>query len=439
MPILDISKANGPDNISNKILKKISTSLAPPLTKLCNLSLTSGIFPDHWKEAHVSPIFKKNDRQNKNNFRPISLLSNLAKILERLVFNILYKYCIENNLLTWRNSGYKHLDSTVNQLVLLCHKIYEAMANGQDVCFVSLDASAAFDRVWHKGLLFKLKQFRISGTLLKWIESYLTNRRQRVVIDGKKSDWTYISAGVPQGSILGPLLFLIYVNDIIVDIESQILLFADDTCIFEPVTDENTSIVKLNNDLNRLSVWAKQWLVNFNPSKTKFMVFSKKVTNTLYDPLYLDGKVLNKIQSHSQLGMVLHESMTWDCHIREKCNTAMKRITLLKRLALKVPRSVKLNIYTSFIRPVLEYGSVIFDSCSAAMSDLIENVQRQAALTITGAYAHTSHARILQELGLALLERRRTMAKLILIYKIVKNLTPPYLKTLIPTNLNPNM
>ena len=180
---------------------------------------------------------------------------------------------MENNLLTWRNSGYKQLDSTINQLVLLCHKIYQALAEGKDVCFVSLDASAAFDRVWHKGLLHKLKQFGICGTLLIWLESYLTNRRQRVVIEGNKSEWTYIKAGVPQGSILGPLLFLIYVNDIIVNIESEILLFADDTCLYEPVAESRTSIAKLNHDLERLSSWAKQWLVNFNPTKTKFMVF----------------------------------------------------------------------------------------------------------------------------------------------------------------------
>ena len=429
---LDISKANGPDNISNRILKNISGSISKPLARLCNKSLSSGIFPDKWKEAHVSPVYKKSDRQDKNNYRPISLLSNIAKILERLVFNVLYKYCMDNNILTWRNSGYKHLDSTVNQLVFLCHKIYEALAEGKDVCFVSLDASAAFDRVWHQGLLYKLKCYGISGTLLSWIESYLSDRRQRVVIDGCKSEWTYISAGVPQGSILGPLLFLIYVNDIISNIESDILLFADDTCIYEPLCDSGNSIAKINRDLERLSRWASQWLVNFNPSKTKYLIFSKKALRPEYDDLYLDGKKLTKASTHCHLGLTLSENMCWDNHIREKCTKAMKRVTLLKRIALRAPRTTKRNIYMSFIRPLLEYGSVIYDNCTSGMAEMLENVQRQAAITITGAYNNTNHTRLLKECGLPLLSQRRKFAKIILINKIIKDQTPNYLKTLLP-------
>ena len=431
---LNTAKANGPDNISNKILKNLAESLAHPLTKLCNMSLSSAVFPDRWKEAHVTPVFKKNDKQNKTNFRPISLLANLGKVLERFVFIVLYKYCMTHNLLTWRNSGYKLMDSTVNQLVFLCHKIYEALENGQDVCFISLDASAAFDRVWHDALLFKLKQIGITGTLLRWLENYLTNRKQRVVINGKKSEWTHISAGVPQGSILGPLLFLIYVNDIINDIESEILLFADDTCIFEPVTDPIQSINKLNRDLEKLSSWAKQWLVNFNPTKTKFLVFSKKLINQQYNPLFLDNKILDRVQTHCQLGLTFSEKMTWDDHIRDKCTSAMKRVTLLKHLSLRVPRKTKLSIYISFIRPFLEYGSVIFDNCTTVMSDALERVQRQAALTITGAYAHTDHTNLLNELGLHKLSTRRIVSKLTLLFKIINNLTPMYLRSLLPEN-----
>ena len=323
------------------------------------------------------------------------------------------------------------MDSTINQLVFLCHKIYAALENGQDVCFISLDASAAFDRVWHKALLFKLRQFGISGTLLLWFESYLTNRKQRVVINGKKSEWTYITAGVPQGSILGPLLFLIYVNDIINHIESEILLFADDTCIFEPVTDPRESILKMNRDLERLSSWATQWLVNFNPTKTKFLIFSKKLVLPQYDPLILDNKVLERVQTHSQLGMIFNEKMTWDDHIREKCNSALKRVTLLKRLGQRIPRTTKLSVYSSFIRPVLEYGSVIFDNCTTLMSDAIEKVQRQAALAITGAYTHTSHNNLLNELGLHILSTRGTVSKLTLLFKIIYNLTPAHMKTIL--------
>ena len=429
---LNTAKANGPDNVSNRLLKGISASIAPALTKLCNLSLSSGTFPARWKDAHVSPVHKKNDKQTKKNYRPISLLSNLSKILERHVFIALYDYCIRHKLLTWRNSGYKYMDSTINQLVYLCHKIYEALEKGEDVCFISLDASAAFDRVWHKGLIYKLKCMGITGTLLAWLVSYLTDRRQRVVISGEKSEWTYIKAGVPQGSILGPLLFLIYVDDIITDIESEILLFADDTSLFEPITNPNESIAKLNRDLDRLSAWASQWLVNFNPEKTKYMIFSKKLDKVEYEPLFLDGKRLERVQTHTQLGITFSEDFTWDKHIKDKCTAALKRVNLLKRLALKIPRQTKLIIYTAFIRPLLEYGCVLFDNCTSTMSEKMENVQRQAALAISGAYRHTKHTNLLKELGLALLSQRRIVSKVVLLYKMITDRTPAYLRSLLP-------
>ena len=249
---LDISKANGSDNISNRLLKNTASSIAKPLSKLFNASLNLGIFPSSWKDANVTPVFKKNDKQNKNNYRPISLLPNIGKVFERVVFNHLYKYCQEHNLLTWRNSGYKPLDSSINQLIYISHRIYKSLENGEDVCFVSLDASSAFDRVWHEGLLFKLKCKGVNGNLLEWFRSYLTNRRQRVVIKGQSSKWAQILAGVPQGSILGPLLFLIYIDDIINDIESEILLFADDTAIFDSIVDPLLTFEKLNRDLTRL-------------------------------------------------------------------------------------------------------------------------------------------------------------------------------------------
>ena len=184
---LDTSKATGPDGVSNTLLKKCANAISQPLCCLFNKSLSCGKFPSDWKKANVSPIFKSNDKQKHTNYRPISLLSNIGKILERLVFMRLYEYCMNNGLLTWRNSAYKAYDSTTNQLIYLTHKIYEALDKGQDVCLVSLDASAAFDRVWHEGLIHKLKQNGIKGMMLPWLIDYLSNRAQRVVIECQSS------------------------------------------------------------------------------------------------------------------------------------------------------------------------------------------------------------------------------------------------------------
>jgi len=175
------------------------------------------------------------------------------------------------------------------------------LENGEDVCFISLDASAAFDRIWHAGLLFKLKSKGICGKLLKWLESYLTDRFQRVVIKGQFSEWAKVLAGVPQGSILGPLLFLIYIDDIIKDIESNIFLFADDTSILQTITDPITSFEQINRDLSKLDTWSKQWLVNFNPAKTKYIIFSKKVQQVQYPDLFIGGEKRNWISNTSSL------------------------------------------------------------------------------------------------------------------------------------------
>ena len=402
---LNVSKANGADNISNRLLKMTATQIAKPLSKLFKESLFQGKFPSMWKEANVTPVFKKNDKQNKSNYRPISLLPNIGKVFERVIFIHLYKYCQDNNLLTWRNSGYKPLDSSINQLIFISHKIYQALEKGEDICFVSLDVSSAFDRVWHEGLLFKLRSKGINGKLLEWFRSYLTNRRQRVVIKGQASKWAYILAGVPQGSILGPLLFLIYIDDIINDIESNILLFADDTSLLEAISDPLLSYEKLNRDLTRLYLWSNQWLVTFNPTKTAYIVFSKKLIRPNHPDLFLGGKKIEQVNIHKQLGVTFNQNMTFENHIRSNCTKAMKRVTVLKRLNAKIPRKSKLTVYTAFIRPVLEFGWQLYDNSTQEQLDTLERVQQEALLIVTSAYKKTSHTKLLKEVGLPLLSK----------------------------------
>ena len=287
------------------------------------MSLQLGQFPTIWKEANVTPVYKKNDRQDDNNYRPISLLSCLGKLLERIVFK-LYEFLFKNNLLTGRNSGYKQRDSTINQLLFLIHQVYEALSKGLDVCFVSLDASSAFDRVWHDGLIHKLKKKGITGRLLHWFVDYLSDRKQRVVIGGSKSEWIHIKAGVPQGSILGPLLFLIYVDDIIDNIACEILLFADDTSLLKVLNDPIQSIEEINRDLETLRTWSENWLVNFNPTKTKYMIFSKKISRVNYNSLYIGNTRLQEVPQHKQLGITFNNSLTWEHHITDVCKKAWK-------------------------------------------------------------------------------------------------------------------
>jgi hypothetical protein len=329
---LETGKANGPDGISNKLLKESSISIALPLANLINKSFAASKVPKIWKEANVCPIFKKDDKTLVKNYRPISLLSCVGKIQERIVYRHLYKYLTENNLLTWTNSGFKELDSAINQLLYITNNIHKALESGKEICLVFLDVSKAFDRVWHSGLLNKLRCMGIEGRLFDWLCDYLSDRKIRVVINGQKSDWLKPNAGVPQGSILGPLLFLVFINDITNNIESNINLFADDTSLMEIIDNYVDSYAKLNRDLNRLSNWANKWLVTFNANKTVYLKISRK-TNPAPNPvLLLNGIIIREVFQHKHLGVTFNQTLTWTDHIKTLASKAAQCVGLLRRI-----------------------------------------------------------------------------------------------------------
>ena len=242
-----------------------------PLKIIFRNILETSIYPDVWKLANVIPIFKKGNNQLIRNYRPISLLPICGRIFEKIVFNCLYSYLNDNSLLTRNQSDFRPGDSTTNQLLYLVNEIHQSFENPKslEVRAVFLDRSKAFDKVWHDGLISKLEQNGVCGNLLKFFQNYLTNRKQRVVLNGSFSDYSTVVSGVPQGSVLGPLLFLIYINDLERDINSNIKFFADDTMLFSIVHDPTTSANDLNHDLNIILQWAYQWKMEFNPDPSK--------------------------------------------------------------------------------------------------------------------------------------------------------------------------
>ncbi len=292
-----------PDAVNNRILRELSTQLSVPLCDLFNASLTSSYFPESWKEANVAPLFKSGDPSMVNNYRPISLLSTVGKSFEKVIFKHLYNYLREHHLLTPLQSGFVPGDSTVNQLTYLYTVFSEAIDSGKEIRAVFCDISKAFDRVWHRGLLYKLQSSGVSGRLLNWFSSYLSQRKQRVVLPGAKSSWNKINAGVPQGSILGPLLFLVYINDIVHDIGANIRLFADDTSLSVVVESPAVAARTLNSDISTISNWAKKWLVTFNPNKTESLLISRKTSQFQHPPIYMSGQVISEVQCHKHLGL----------------------------------------------------------------------------------------------------------------------------------------
>ena len=240
-----------------------------------------GNFLRYGKKANVIPIHKKNEKNLLKNYRPISLLLICSKIFERLIFNSIYNYISKNNLLSSNQSGFRPGDSCTNQLLSITHHIHSSFDDysSLETRGVFLDMSKAFDKVWHEGLIHKLQTFGITGKLLSLLKDFLSNRSQRVALNGQFSEWKNVNAGVPQGSILGPLFFLIYINDLSDNLKSTVKLFADDVSLFSIVHDPNLSAAELNSDLRKINNWAHKWRMSFNPDPLKQateVIFSKK-------------------------------------------------------------------------------------------------------------------------------------------------------------------
>ena len=278
---LDPNKAHGYDGISIKMLKICGDSISKPLTLIFKNCLQSGTFPNLWKKANIVPIHKKNDKQIISNYRPVSLLPICGKIFERIIYDSLFSFFTANNLITTNQSGFRPGDSCIHQLISITHNIYNSFDCNPslEVRGVFLDISKAFDRVWHEALIYKLKCNGVSGNILCLISSFLSDRYQRVVLNGQSSTWAKLHAGVPQGSILGPLFFLMYINDLPHGLVSDCKMFADDTSLFSVVHDTNDSAKDLNHDLKKIQNWAKQWKMSFNPDPAKQaqeVIFSRK-------------------------------------------------------------------------------------------------------------------------------------------------------------------
>jgi hypothetical protein len=302
----------------------------------------------------------------------------------------------------------------------------------KEIRVVFLDISKAFDRVWHKGLLFKLKKCGITGKLLDWLKDYLTDRQQRVIVNGEFSEWGKIQAGVPQGSVLGPLLFLIFINDITYVIKHcKIRLFADDTCLFIEVDDPDIQANQINEDLENLNQWANKWHVDFSPPKTEEVIISRKINTLNHAPSYLDGEPIKKVNHHKHLGLIVSQDLTWNEHIIEISAKANKRLGVLRSLKHKLDRHSLEKIYLGFIRPILEYGDVIWDTPTDILKPL-EAIQRNAARVVTGATAKCSTEGLYKETAWEPLAQRREAHRASLMYKIINGKAPSYLTDLAP-------
>ena len=435
---LRLGKAVGNDKISHNMLKHTASTVCKPLEIIFNCSLQTGRFPHMWKSAIIIALFKKGIKSDPTNYRPISLLSCVGKVFERVIFKYIYNFLIDNSLIYKYQSGFMHKHSTVHQLIEIYHNICLALENHEIICSVFCDISKAFDRVWHKGLIKKIEGYGITGNLLRWLENYISNRYQRVSIRNCLSEKGNLKGGVPQGSVLGPLLFLLYINDIADNTQSFSRLFADDTSLLYSSNNINEIEVIVNSDLSKIYNWSKEWLIDFNPKKTECIIFS---TNQAANKpcIVFNNENVKFVENHKHLGVTFSHNCKWHCHIENILKSTSSQLSMLRKFKFSLSRHNLEAIYFTYILPLLEYACELWDGCTQQEYNKIEQIQHEAARIITGLPKFSSLESLYFETGWEPLHSRRRRRKLNMFYKIRNNNAPSYLcDCLLPFERNEN-
>ena len=435
---LDQNKSTGPDKIPVKLLKMTALIIAKPLSLLFNKSLSSGIYPSTFKEAHIKPIFKKKGSpSNYTCYRPISILSAISKVFEKIVYRKIYNHLTEHSLLSEKQGGYRQNHGTEQQLLYLTHNIYKSLDTRHHFTAIYLDIAKYFDKIWHKGLLFKCKnEFGLSGKLLQWLESYLKDRKQTVKINNTFSCHKIINAGCPQGSVLGPLLALIYLDGLSKRTQNDILFFADDTSLYAPYTtkDLHTTQLTLQRDLDAIHEYGREWFITFNAAKTVQQNFSH--TSQHQPPtLHFGGETIPSQDCHKHLGLLFSTDLRFHQHINEICKKVTRSLSPLYPIAQYLPRPILDEIYKIYIRPHFDYCDTIYDGhITIHDATRLETLQNRAARLTTGALFRTPSDKLRQELGWDTLTSRRKIHRLALYHRLSlpESKAPNYITEIMP-------
>ena len=390
--IMDLKNVKGHCNsLSTKLLKENSLSLSNPIAQIFNNIIQLGQYPDILKLACITAVFKAGDKNNPNNYRPISSLPILNKVFEKLLYKRLNSYFENNNILCKEQYGFRKKKSTSDAVNELLNKIYNAINRKEHLGAVFLDLSKAFDTVSHDVLLSKLEHYGIRGTPLKLLESYLSNRHQFVTVNGHKSETKEISIGVPQGSVLGPLLFLIYINDLPLSTENmKSILFADDTTLFTSHRDINSLTKNMSDDLALVREWLIANRLTLNINKTYYIIFT-----TRYLPndvrVTIGEQVIERRLSGKFLGMTLDDKLTFKEHINTIKGKVSKLVGLLFKLKTVFPLEVLNKLYYSLIYPHLTYCILAWGSAKPTFLHPLIMLQKRIArlLTDSAYYAHS--------------------------------------------------
>ena len=419
---VNVNKAIGPDKIPNHVLKECATELAPAITCIFQSSLDSGTLPDDWTNANVSPIFKKGDRHRAENYRPVSLTSVTSKLLEHIVCKAAMQHLETNKILTSKNHGFRSGFSCETQLLATMDDLASSYDKGNQIDVAILDFSKAFDTVPHRKLLHKLDNYGIRGPLHKWVESFLTKRHMRVMVDGEVSQEAEVTSGVPQGTVLGPLLFLCHINDLPEAVSSSVRLFADD-CLLYRIIKSISDHVKLQEDLKALEKWAHENGMAFNAKKCYILSIGQK-TSFFYQ---LDNTILQEVSANPYLGVMISNDLKWDTHINNISSKASSTLGFVRRNIQNCPVQTRRAAYLALVRSSLEYASAVWDPYIQQDIDKLERVQRRAARFISKDFRSKQKGcvtKMLQTHNLPTLQQRRQDIRLTMFFKIANGTLP---------------
>ena len=417
----------GYDFFSTKLLKYLEPILIKSLTLIINQSLNTGIFPEQLKLAKVIPIFKKDNPNNINNYCPISLLPSLSKVFEKVVCKQICSYFAQNHLFNPNQYGFRKHHSTEYALLELTDRIISYMDQGFTPLTIFLDLSKAFDTLDHEILLHKLNYYGIHNTSLNWFRSYLLNRKQYVDFDNFNSDTCLISTGVPQGSILGPILFNIYINDIInITKKCHIIQYADDTSLIYPMNDKNAR-QSLEMELEYLFEWLTLNKLSLNISKTKYMLFSTREKNVTYPIVTINKQIIENVSEFNFLGVKLDENMTWNSHTNQIANKINRNIAIMHKLKHILPTFTMKTLYESLISSHLNYGILAWGSNNTRLYKL----QKKAIRTVANAKYNAHTEPLFKLFGFLKLPDILKVNTLKFYYKYVHHLLPDFFYTIL--------
>ena len=380
---LNPSKATGSDGIPGRVLKMCSDELCNPVAKLFAKAFHQGRQPQLWKLASVVPVHKKRSKSDVRNYRPISLLPILSKVMEAIINRSLTNFLESNNILSRRQYGFRRGLSTQDVLTLLSHRWHTAAVVGGATRIIAVDIAGAFDKVSHPGIIHKCQQQGVGGALLTWLTDYLTSRQLQAVVGGSTSLPHPVTAGVPQGSILGPTLFLLYVNDAEDHLPAGVELatYADDTTMYHSIAtlgDIADGSALLQHGLDRLAEWGAQWRITFEPTKSQAMTIAFHRQTWPVPPVMFAGTQIQEKSCLRLLGVDFDSGLSFRQHVRSIACRASQRLGLLRKAAPVLDPAGRERVYKGFVRPVMEYCPLVWMSCPASHLAALDRVQKKA-------------------------------------------------------------